>query len=526
MGTWLIVLVLALLAGAFAQEIRIEVGDAPSAVVAGSPGGSTFVFAPGVHRMTKAISPRQGDVFRGEDGAILNGSVVLEASAFTSSNGLWAVEVSPRASARNGDCQTGWPRCEVAVDLYLDDRPLRHVGQRDYVRSGQWYLDMETRTAYMADDPDGRKVEFSIAEGAVMGAANNVTVENLVIEKFANMAQRGVVHAFRGDVQIRPEDRLPPTPGQDWVVRGNTIRLNHGVGINASRAPRIVDNTIVDNGQLGILVVGGSDAWIEGNEIARNNYAGFEFHWEAGGAKFIRTTRLTVRDNHVHGNQGPGLWADMDNIDTLYEDNVIEHNATTGIFHETSYEAIIRGNLVRFNGVNIGELRYAYVFGSGILVYNSRDVEVVDNIVVGNWNGINGLHHERGIGAYGPYELRNLRVHDNVIHMGYHPEGMGPTDQPGSAGGMQAVSGVSQAGGFHEIFSSDFDNRFFDNVYLIEDPDRSHWTWDDRRVLFEEWTRCAYAYNYWLGCRQDEESQVQVVDGPEEALRIAEERSN
>ena len=68
-----------------------------------------------------------------------------------------------------------------------------------------------------------------------------------------------------------------------------------------------------------------------------------------------------MRDNHVHHNEGPGLWTDIDNIHTLYEGNLVEHNANVGIFHEISYDAVIRNNIVRDNGLEVGLDRYAYV---------------------------------------------------------------------------------------------------------------------------------------------------------------------
>ena len=85
-------------------------------------------------------------------------------------------------------------------------------------------------------------------------------------------------------------------------------------------------------------------------EIAFNNYAGYKADWEAGGTKFWATTGLVVRNSCVHHNAGPGLWTDYDNIDTLYEGNIVFSNANDGIKHEISYDAIIRDNIVAGNG--------------------------------------------------------------------------------------------------------------------------------------------------------------------------------
>ena len=52
----------------------------------------------------------------------------------------------------------------------------------------------------------------------------------------------------------------------------------------------------------------------------------------------------------MHDNNGPGLWGDIDSINTTYEDNVIVHNTISGISYEISYNAIIRNNTLIGNG--------------------------------------------------------------------------------------------------------------------------------------------------------------------------------
>lgn len=166
----------------------------------------------------------------------------------------------------------------------------------------------------------------------------------------------------------------------------------------------------VDNGQIGVTAIG-RGVLIEGTEIARNNSAGYEPGWEAGGSKFAYTTDLVVRGNNVHHNDGPGLWTDIDNIRTVYEDNEVNDNKGEGIFHEISYSAVIRNNHVRRNGLTFN----AWLWGAGIHVASSRDVEVYGNYVEGNGNGIAGTQQARGDGAYGPRILSNLVVHHNTV---------------------------------------------------------------------------------------------------------------
>jgi len=53
---------------------------------------------------------------------------------------------------------------------------------------------------------------------------------------------------------------------------------------------------------------------VTGNEIDHNNTDGFDQTWEAGGAKWSKTTTITVSGNNVHDNAGDGLWFDTDNV--------------------------------------------------------------------------------------------------------------------------------------------------------------------------------------------------------------------
>lgn len=511
--TLAIALVATLATAAHAQEHRIEVGDDPHAIVASAPIGSTFVFAAGVHFVPEPIVPRSGDTFRGEDGAILTGAVELGAAE--QRGAFWVVDDVPPISKAHGSCIDDVILCDFREDVYLDDVPLNHVASAAEVGPGNWYYDADNQDAVLGEDPSGRTLKMGVSSGAFIGNANHVTIENLTIETFANRAQRGAIHAYGS--------AYPVTPGHAWIIRGNTVRLNHGVGIAAGHGAQIVENHVIRNGQVGITSNGGADTIVARNEIAFNNYAQFTFHWEGGATKFRETTRLQVLDNHVHHNNGPGLWGDWDNIDTLYAGNLVEHNASTGIFHEVSYDARIVDNVVRYNALEVGQTWYAYVFGSGILVYNSRNVEVARNVVIGNWNGITGLMHDRGSGVHGPWELRNLDVHDNVIHMGFNERGVRPGGGPGNGQGIQAISGILQGHDQVDVFSEEFDNRFHDNVYLIADPNMSYWSWGNTMHDYLDWQACGgagsqYAY---AGCVQDADAEVRFVTDSDDLAEVA-----
>jgi parallel beta-helix repeat protein len=284
-----------------------------------------------------------------------------------------------------------------------------------------------------------------VTEFAFGGHAVNVTVQGLVIEGYAPPLQKGVLRGARG-----------------WLVEGNEIRWNSGVGIAAGPGWRVRDNYVHHQGQLG-MSGSGDNILVEGNEIAFNNTDNIDPYWEAGGTKFVYTVNLVVRGNHVHDNQGPGLWTDINNIYTLYEDNRAIDNYGPGIFHEISYDAVIRNNLVEGNGFGYPD----WVDGAGILVNSSPNVEISGNTVRYNHDGIAGTHVDRGSGDYGPHQLRNLWVHHNLIVM-----------QVGQTG---VVTNTHDP-----VFSPDWNNRFDYNTYTLGTADR-YYAWDPWYITTAQW---------------------------------------
>ena len=458
------------------EAVRIESGVDPLAVVKAHSAGSVFVFGSGVHRLSDPIVPRDGDVFVGESGAVLSGARLL--SSFVREGGLWVALGQSQQGRRLGSCRVDAPRCNFPEMLFFDDEPLEHVARLEDVEAGKWFFDYDNDRIYFADDPTGRVVETSVARAAISGDADDVTIRGLVVEKFANPTRPG------GAINTRVMGDGMSTYGERWVIENNTVRLNHSVGITAGNGAVIRDNRVLWNGQLGLGGGRGYGTLIEGNEIAFNNWAGFAWGWEAGGAKWTNTYGLIVRNNHSHHNDGPGLWTDGNNVDTLYEYNLVEHNAAVGIFHEISYSATIRHNSVLHNGIGRGYERYVYVYGSGILVSSSPDVTIYGNVVKGNWDGITALQGDRGAGRYGEFHVRNLQVFDNDVEMSYWEGGYGAS---GSPTGVPSRTGLFRNGGPGDVWDEAYNNRFEGNRYTLVSDRSSHWSWANSGQDFATW---------------------------------------
>jgi len=209
---------------------------------------------------------------------------------------------------------------------------------------------------------------------------------------------------------------------------------------------------------------------VEGNEIARNNYAGYKYDWEAGGTKFSFTHNLVVRNNYVHDNGGPGLWTDLENVNTLYDHNHTQSNRSAGILHEVSYGATIRDNLIENDGFSdYGKSTPWY--GAGIVIAGSSDVEVGGNTVRNCMNGIIGTQPRREPSRQGtPYQLRNLNVHDNTI-----------VQNVGTA------AGIVRAGAMGDDVFDSWNNRFINNHFQFADANARYFAWKGAQLSYGDW---------------------------------------
>jgi parallel beta-helix repeat protein len=446
---------------ALAKGPVIYPGSDIQAAVDANPPGTAFLLKAGVHRMQQ-VAPKDGDRFTGEVGTILNGSAIL--TDFAHEGSYWTVSGrTERGEIRLPDsCQPTAPGCVYPEQLFMNDAPLQHVTALSQVGPGKWYFDYDAHKVYMADDPRGNRVELSASPYAFYSKASIVTIEGLIVEKYASPTQLGAI-GFTG-------------PGNGWIVRGNEVRWNHGAGIRPGNGMQILSNNIHHQGQIGIAG-SGSGVIMEGNELAYNNTAGFGSgrQGEAGGAKFTFTRGLVVRRNYSHNNHGPGLWTDLNNIDCLYDGNRVEDNDWSGIFHEVSYACVIRNNTVRRNGFHIPGQTTA-VDGAGILVSSSRDTEIYGNVVEDNRTGIAGQETDRPTplppSGYGSHDLVNLWVHNNSVRQ--------------MDGGRAA--GVVDLDPNADPYAQTANNRWANNTYTIGTATRWRWA-SNVDVSLSEWRR-------------------------------------
>jgi parallel beta-helix repeat protein len=376
--------------------VTIRVGANLQRAVDAHPAGTTFCLAPGVHRMTGFVVPKDRNRFLGSGVAVLDGSELLGGFVRSGSYWLTAGPVNQNPE-QHGQCTGGGKACLYANDVFFDGRPLRRVLSLDEVGPQTFYYDPGVQRTYIGRNPAGHAVAAAVATRAFKGwgsGAEGVLVRGLVVQHFANEGGAGAING-------RPT----------WRVIGNVVRWNHGVGVQDASVIR--NNKIYENGQLGIMGSFNTGSVIEGNLIRRNNYAGFDPAWEAGGAKWVKSRRLLIRGNTVDANRGPGLWCDTDCSAITYDRNTVVGNSGPGIFHEVSYEATISNNVVRRNGFGAG----GWLDGAGILLSNSAGVDVTGNVVSLNRDGIGITQTDRGSGARGTYRSQDDVISGNTVTM-------------------------------------------------------------------------------------------------------------
>lgn len=425
-------------AGAIASaQVAVHPGDNVPRIVASKPAGTTFIFAPGTYRLAQPIVPKDNDKFMGETAcnppanscpAIISGSILIGATAKLE-GGNYAVHNQSQHNPRGTTpkiCDDGWLACIDPEDLFFDGQPYRHLDSPTLptIGPGEWWFDYTNHVIYFHDDPAGHTVETSVVNNAFGGPANNITVEYLTVEEFANMYPVGAIGAAHGANGL--------SQGTNWTVNHCEVKLNHGTGVRIGYRMHILNNYIHDNGQLG---VGGglgtpanpetestnSGILIEGNTINHNDYAHFNPGWGAGGTKFGATSGIILRRNVIEHNEGSGIHFDIDCQNELVDGNVLIDNSDGDGLEQEIGEgtSVFRNNLLLRNGAHVNTNNWAYQ----VAVRASTGVEIYCNVMevppaeagIGAW-GIGAS--PRGSSEYPPFGYHVTTgnyVHHNTI---------------------------------------------------------------------------------------------------------------
>jgi len=218
-----------------------------------------------------------------------------------------------------------------------------------------YYLTAGTYSISASIDPQDGDT-FIGAPGAVIDGSNsqpvafglndhakNVTIEYLTIQHFAGPQNNGIVNQGQG---------------ANWTIEYSTIRDNPDTmgganGIEVGDGDVVRFNCLTGNAQTGISSDGAKGFTVDHNEVA-SNAVGYEAKHNcgcSGGMKFFTSTNGTITNNWIHDNGSVGLWVDTNNSFFLIDGNAIENSEAEAIMYEISYNAVIRNNVLRGNGI-------------------------------------------------------------------------------------------------------------------------------------------------------------------------------
>ena len=189
-------------------SVTITPGSAIQPLVDANPAGTTFVFEPGLYRLSSTIRPKSGDSFVGQTTcappstpcpAILSGSRVIGSLAvYDGTNYKVTGQTQQGAQQYTTKCDPGRLGCFYPEDLFFDGVPLQHLyaATLPTILTGQWWFDYTNHIIYFHDNPSGHKVETSVvptAVGVFSGLGpSNIKLQYLTIEEFASPLQQGV----------------------------------------------------------------------------------------------------------------------------------------------------------------------------------------------------------------------------------------------------------------------------------------------------------------------------------------------
>jgi hypothetical protein len=432
--------------------------------------GDRVVFAPGVYRQSFSVASRGTAEQPIRIEAEVPGTVVISGADvvkdWTSDGADWrvAIDLSEIPPAAKYGLLDG--RRE---QVFVDGQPLRQVLYRHDMRNGTFFYDDAARQLYIRPQVfcgEIRGGNETMDKGSIQGGGVTTVDRSdpahswpFLVQPFhpdshlIEVTRRARIFALEGNeadastgsawVELSglifrssggmPQHAMVHIGGSNHVVESCVMEYGAARGFDFQCQHSVMRNCVARmNGQMGFSGYG-NDNLIEDCLLQHNNTKHSSFVcFEQGGCKIVRSRRFVMRGVRVIGNDGPGLWYDIDNEEAVIERCWCEGNTGPGIMYEISSTAIIRNNVCWKNGFHLGKdvVWDSYhnsvgseepIYGQGILVQMSRDCLIYNNTCVGNRRvGIELRHHpyqQAGNEGHSPSRYKNERnkVFNNLL---------------------------------------------------------------------------------------------------------------
>lgn len=368
----------------YADEVRLTTSDTFAVVVNSKPAGTTYRIASGTHRM-QWVTPKDGDRFFGENGAVMKGSKLLSPAAATQvtvtstttvsgtqiiSSGTfyrWANEPGVRGDGDmplGVDVKTGCAReVHFVSELFVNGGRFKHVdGMHLLVSDGQWYYDEVGDFVYVLNNPTGKTVELSLTDYAFnLKDKQNVTIENLTISHYADGK--------------RPIGAVQGNFSSGVVVRNVDFSYNHGAGLGIGPGMLVDHNRFFQNGRIGFSGMGVTPAviHIRNNLFFENKQLGYSTG-EEGALKVALCVGGVFEQNWLLSPIGSfGIWFDEINAENLIRSNRVE-GGNRSIYYEIGGSNTAGPTSISWNSI-VGPRE------SGVMLKESANTMVFENAI-------------------------------------------------------------------------------------------------------------------------------------------------
>lgn len=190
--------------------VAIPVGSDIQGILNSKPGGTTFCFAKGVHRLKAPLTPKANQTLAAQPGAVLDGSLVLR--GWSGAPGRWVHSGGlPAAYTMNGNCEDqAASDCTKAEQVFRNGTKLTRVNSVSALRPKTFFTYYAANKIYVYDDPRTVTMELSKTRRAIQATAGGVTLLNLTIRKFASESGRRASRRVEGPPSRRWHRGRPP----------------------------------------------------------------------------------------------------------------------------------------------------------------------------------------------------------------------------------------------------------------------------------------------------------------------------